>query len=211
MNTTVPTPAFTEDQGDEDFARVEISTPFNERWIHSFVENPQRILRINSLFEFTTFEEIDNKCWHMVGKNLSNDLPFDVTFETKSAPSSILLTYRGWLKTSTELRIEKADNNTGRLIITDDYSGTAASERKQRIAEVDNSIIQWGNDIHRYLRQWKRWSWLPGWKSYMLRFWQGMKPSTRRICFMLIAITMAEFVIFLFVFLIFWLELPSII
>lgn len=118
--------------------------------------------------------------------------------------------YKGWLKTSTELQIKKADNNTCRLVIIDDYSGTNSNERKQRIAEVDNTIIQWGNDIHRYLQQWKRWSWLPGWKLYMLGYWQGMKPSTRRISFMLIAITMAEFSIFLFVFLIFWLEITFI-
>jgi hypothetical protein len=74
--------------------------------------------------------------------------------------------------------------------------------------EVDNSILQWGGGIHRYLLQWKRWSWLPGWKPYMQKFWQGMKPSARRISFMLIALTAAEFVIFLFVFIIFWLELP---
>jgi len=207
LNATTPTPALTENQSDDDFASVEISTPFNESWLRSFVENPQRILRINSLFEFTTFEKIDDMHWHMVGKNLSNDLPFDVTFNTKIVPSGILLTYKGWLKTSTQLQIKKTDNNTCRLIIIDDYSGTSANERNQRIAEVDNTITQWGNDIYRYLRQWKSWSWLPGWKPYMLGFWQGMKPSTRRISFMIIAITMAEFVVFLFVFLIFWLEL----
>jgi hypothetical protein len=206
LSTTAATFAHEENQSDDDFARVEISTPFNKDWLQAFVENPQRILRINSLFEFSKLEKTGDTQWHMVGKNLSNNVPFDVTFEAKSTASGFLLTYNGWLKTSTKLHITKADDDTCRLIITDDYSGTNSTERKQRIAEVDNSIIQWGNDIHRYLQQWKRWSWLPGWKRYMLGYWQAMKPSTRRISFMLITITMAEFAIFLFVFLIFWLE-----
>ncbi len=210
MSTTATTPAHEEGQSEDDFARIEISTPFNKNWLQSFVENPQKVLRINSLFEFSTLEKIDGMHWHMVGKNLSNNLPFDVTFQAESIASGFLLTYKGWLKTSTELQIKKVDNNTCRLVIIDDYSGTSANEREQRIAEVDNTIIQWGNDIHRYLQQWKRWSWLPGWKLYMLGYWQRMKPSTRRISFMLIAITMAEFAIFLFVFLIFWLEITFI-
>jgi hypothetical protein len=200
----------TEEQSGDDFARVEINTPFDKPWLEDFLKNPQRILRINSQFEFTSFENIDNQRWHMLGKNLSNDQPFDVTFVTKTMPSGTSLTYEGWLKTSTEIRIERVGNDTCRLIITDDYSGTNPKEREQRISEVDNSIIQWGNDIFRYLHQWKRWSWLPGWKTYMLRFWQSMKPSARRISFMLIALTAVEFIVFLFVFVIFWLELPSI-
>jgi hypothetical protein len=202
----------TEDQSDTqpnaDFARVEIDTPFDKNWLEDFLKDPLRLLRINSLFEFSIFEKIDDQHWHMVGKNLSNEEHFDVTFKANHTQSGLLLTYKGWLKTSTEIRIEVDDKNDCRLIITDDYSGTSEEERKQRVGEVDNTIVQWANDIYSYLQKWKRWSWLPGWKLYALRFWQNMKPSARRISFMLIALTSAEFVIFLFVFVIFWLELP---
>jgi len=197
-------------QTKNDFARVEISTPFNNAWLKDFLKDPQRILRINSQLEFSTFEKMNNDSWHMTGKNLSNKQDFDIHFKTKETPSGIRLDYTddsSGLKNSTEITIKHADNNTHTLVITDDYSGTSEEQRKQRIAEVDSSIVQWANDLHRYFRQWKRWSWLPGWKPYMLKFWQKMKPSARRISFMLFAITLAEFVIFLFVFLIFWLEL----
>ncbi len=191
-----------------DFARIEIDSPFDENWLAEFISNPQRILRINSLFEFSKFEKISENAWHMMGTNLLNKQDFDVTFKTEKKSSSILYHYKGWLKTTTEMSIKK-DKSGCKLVIVDDYSGINAEEREQRISEVDNTIIQFGNDIYRYLRHWKRWSWMPGWKSYMLKFWQGMKPSARRISFMLFAITAAEFVIFLFVFLIFWLELPK--
>jgi len=201
--------ASTDEQPGDDFARVEINTPFDKPWLENFLKNPERILRINSLFEFSAFEKSGDQRWHMIIRNLSNERQFDVTFDVRPLPSGILLNYGGWLKTSTEFRIEGNANETCRLVITDDYSGTSAKEREQRIVEVDNTITQWGNDIYRYLRQWKRWSWMPGWKVYMLGFWQGMKPSARRISFMLIALTVAEFVVFLLVFLIFWLELSG--
>ncbi len=63
--------------------------------------------------------------------------------------------------------------------------------------------------LHRYLRRWKRWSWLPGWKFYMRHVWQPMKPMARRISFILIVVTLAEFIVFLLVFAIFWLELDK--
>jgi hypothetical protein len=47
------------------------------------------------------------------------------------------------------------------------------------------------------MRDWRRWSWLPGWKAYRKYFWQNMKPMGRRIAFALIAISIGEMVIFL--------------
>jgi len=200
-------------QSEDDFAQVEINTPFDKDWLLGFIHDPQRLLRINSLFEFTDFAAINDKTdtnsWRMTGKNLSNDQPFDVTFTTQLTTSGILLSYKGWLKNSTEVTLKQAEDNSYSLLITDDYSASSVEQREQRIAEVDNSIVQWANDIYRYLQQWKRWSWLPGFQFYMVKFWPKMKPSARRISFMLMAITAAEFVLFLFVFVIFYLELPG--
>ena len=200
-------------QSEDDFAQVEINTPFDKDWLLDFIHDPHRVLRINSLFEFTAFELVNDKAdtssWRMAGKYLSNDQPFDVTFTTQATASGILLSYKGWLKNSTELLLKKGDDDNYSLLITDDYSGTSVEQREQRITEVDNTIVPWANDIYRYLQQWKRWSWLPGFQFYMLKFWPKMKPSARRISFMLMAITAAEFVLFLFVFVIFYLELPG--
>jgi hypothetical protein len=43
----------------------------------------------------------------------------------------------------------------------------------------------------------------------MRKIWQPMKPMARRITFILIMITLVEFVLFLMVFTIFWLELDK--
>ena len=57
-----------------------------------------------------------------------------------------------------------------------------------------------------YFKRMKRWSWLPGWRWYIHRVWVPMKPSARRIVWLLYLITVAEFFFFLFVLLIFVLE-----
>ncbi len=190
----------------EDFARVEIETPFDAEWLEQFISDPQRVLRINSQKEFSSFEREKENRWHMAGSNLISKQDFDSSFEFEASKTMARLIYDDGLKTSTQLLIEDQGDGTAKLIIIEDYSGVDEDERRQRIDEVDNTIVQWGRDIHRYLYQWKRWSWVPGWKLYMRKFWQKMKPSARRISFMLLIITVLEFIGFLFVFTIYWLE-----
>ena len=196
---------------EDDFARVTVETPFDARWLESFIADPQRLLRINSMLEFTRLEPLEQERWRMSGRNLAGNQPFDLVFSMQTRRNETILSYDSGLKKQTKITIESAGDGPARLVITDDYSGHSSSERKKRLNEVDRSIIQWGHDIHRYLQGWKRWSWIPGWKYYMLRIWQGMKPSARRISFLIMAITAAEFALFLFVLVIFWLELPRLI
>ena len=83
------------------------------------------------------------------------------------------------------------------------------SEREKSLDEVDKSLVNWGNDLYRYLRQWKRWSWVPGWQWYMRKIWQPMKPMGRRIAYILFVISAAEMILFLLVFTVFRLELSK--
>jgi len=163
-----PTAAGT--SGEADFARMEIETPFDADWLRAFLDDPERILRLNPFMEFSRFE-------------------------------------RGLLKTLTEVRIIEGPNGTAKLVVTDDYSGTPEKERRRRMDEVDVSFMPWGRATWRYLRNWKRWSWLPGWKWYMGRYWLNMKPAARRISFILLVLFAMETVLVLFVLLILWLEL----
>ena len=64
----------------------------------------------------------------------------------------------------------------------------------------------WGQAIFDYLRRHQRWAWIAPWRWYMRRVWVPMKPSARRIVWLLILITMVEFLFFVFVALIWWLE-----
>ncbi len=197
-------------QESQDFSWVTIETPFDVRKLRSFLDDVERLYRINAMLEFEEWRQTGDGQYAMKIKNLSNGKEFKTHLDVIASDDGITVRYADGLKTTTTFRVEAQANGNATLTVTDDYSGTPLSERQDRIDEVDNSIVQWGVCLHRYLKQWQRWSWLPGWKFYMRRVWQPMKPMGRRIAFFLIMITVAEFIIFLFVFAIFRLELDKI-
>ncbi len=191
-----------------DFARLEIETPFDARWLRDFLSDPERILRLNPFMEFSRFESVSPDRWHIAGRNLALERDFDAVFRHEPLPDGgFRLHWEGLLKTCTEVRIVEEPDGTAKLVVTDDYSGTPEEERRQRMDEVDTSFMPWGQAVWRYLRNWKRWSWLPGWKWYMGRYWLHMKPAARRISFILLVLFAMETVLVLFVLLILWLEL----
>jgi hypothetical protein len=169
----------------------------------------ERLYRINAMLEFDEWRQTGDGRHSIKARNLSNGRRLDTELEVESSADGIRVRYSDGIKTSTTFRVEAGPEGTAALTVTDDYSGTSLAEREDRMNEVDKSLAQWGVCLHRYLRQWKRWSWVPGWKLYMRRVWQPMKPMGRRIAFLLVVVTAAEFVIFLFVFTIFWLELDK--
>jgi hypothetical protein len=197
-----------QDEMQGDFARLEIETPFSRDELEAFIQDPLRILRINPLMEFRKVEARSPGEWFLEGRNLANGREFEVTARHHPLEAGgWRLQWTGWLNSATELHPEPLPDGRSRLVIIDDYSGTTEKERKARLDEVDNSITHWGHALYRYLHNWKRWSWLPGWKWYFSGPWIRMKPSARRIAFMLIVITAMEFVLFLFAILILKLEL----
>ncbi|MDP6259014.1 MAG: hypothetical protein QGH63_08000 [Rhodospirillales bacterium] len=191
----------------QDAAWVTIETPFNADWLEEFIGDIERLYRINSLMEFQELRQTSHREYHLDAKNLSNGKTLETNLSIIPGKNKVQVIYSTGLKTSTKFRINLKPGGKAELVITDEYGGTSAKEREARIDEADKSLVQWGRDIHRYLRLWKRWSRVPGWKWYMRRVWQPLKPSARRISFMLIMITLVEFIIFLIIFAIFWLEL----
>jgi hypothetical protein len=196
-------------QNSEDSAWVTIETPFNSGELRTFLDDIERLYRINSMLVFEDWQDNEDQKYRIKATNLSNGKLLESDLEVETSDSSTTVLYKQGLRSSTSFRIDEEDNNGAKLIVTDDYSGASLSERESRIDEVDKSLVNWGNCLHRYLHQWKRWSWLPGWQFYMRKIWQPMKPTARRISFILIMITFAEFVLFLMVFTVFSLELDK--
>ncbi len=190
-----------------DFARLEIETPFGREWLAGFLSDPERLLRINPFYEFSLFERTGEDAWRMKGRNLALERDFDVTFRREALEGGgFRLAWDGWLKSFTEARVEEGEGGAARIVLIDDYSGPPEEERIRRVKEVDTSFTAWGQAIWRYLANWRRWSWLPGYKGYMGRFWLNMKPAARRISFILIVLGAMELALALFVLLILWLE-----
>lgn len=193
----------------EDAAWVSIDTPFSCEELRAFLDDVERLYRINSMLVFEDWQPINDKEYRLKLKNLSNNKLLETAFTVDGSDDGITVSYQQGLRTSTSFRIEPKDDGKARLVVTDDYSGTPASEREKRIDEVDKSLVNWGNDLHRYLHRWKRWSWIPGWQWYMRKIWQPMKPMARRITYILYVVTVAEIILFLLVFTVFRLELSK--
>jgi len=191
----------------QDTAWVTIETPYDGAWLRAFLDDVERVYRINPFMEFMEFTALAANQFRVKARNLSNAKTTETLFTVQRTPTGLDVRYADGLKTATTFEIAETPGGTAKLIITDHYGGTSTQERESRLDEVDKSLEQWGHGIYRYLRLWKKWSGLPGWSWYMRRVWQSMKPMARRISFLLIMITLAEFIIFLLIFLVFWLEL----
>ncbi len=203
------TPASDAPEQDQDFAQVTVQTPFSAEALRPFLNDAGRLLRINALMEFAHWRQTGEHEYEFKGTNLSIDKPLETTLRSEQTADGLVIHYGQGLKTSTTFRIENRPDGKADLVIIDDYSGTTRDQRQARMDEVDKSLVQWGRDIHRYLHLWQKWSWLPGWKWYMRRVWHGMKPSARRISNFIMLIALAEFVMFLMVFIVFSLELDK--
>ncbi len=208
MTDTAPT-LMKPEEPEEDAAWVRIETPYGAGELVGFLDDVERLFRINSQLVFEGWQDMGGGEYRFEARNLSNGKTLKTRLKAERTEDGLAVVYSDGLKTSTTFRIEDKPDGTADLVVTDDYRGAPVAERQSRIDEVDRSLVQWGRDFHRYLRQWKRWSRVPGWAFYMRRVWQPMRPSARRICFLLFAITLAEFVMFLLVFLVFWLEMDK--
>ena len=193
----------------EDAAWVSIETPFSVEELRAFLDDVERLYRINSMLVFENWEKLSDQEYRLKLKNLSNGKLLETALTVDSTDDGIVVGYQQGLRSSSTFRVEPTDDGKARLVVTDDYSGTPVSEREKRIDEVDKSLVNWGNDLYRYLRQWRRWSWVPGWQWYMRKIWQPMKPMGRRIAYILFVISVAELILFLLVFTVFSLELSK--
>ena len=193
----------------EDAAWVSIDTPFNAIELRDFLDDVERLYRINSMLVFENWEKTSDREYRLKLKNLSNGKLLETALNVDSTDDGISVSYQQGLRSTSTFRVESKGDGKARLVVTDDYSGTPMSEREKRLDEVDKSLVNWGNDLYRYLRQWKRWSWVPGWQWYMRKVWQPMKPMGRRIAYILFVISAAEMILFLLVFTVFRLELSK--
>lgn len=164
------------------------------------------VYRLNPYYTFRKFNQIGPSTWHADFENHSNQTSLQVNLQVSDdAVSGMSVQYDQGIKKRTIFTVEPTSSGS-KLILTDDYENLAINEREQRLAEVDKSLAAWGESLRMYCLRYKRWSWLPGWKWYIRRLWIPMKPSSRRIVWLLYLISLAEFVFFLFVLLIYLIE-----
>lgn len=202
-------------QSGEDSAWISVDLPFPSGEIYEFLQKLDRLFRLNPYLEIKSWQEdARGRLFHgkqirvealneMIGLQQSmtlsvSDVQPDVSFR---------LDYDRGLKQATIFTVQKLGPALSRLVVKELYPAEMSlAEREARMNEVDRSLVPWGAAIHSYFIRRTRWGWLPFFKWMQDRFWLGMTPRHRRIARMIIWTTVLEFVVFLFVFVIYWLE-----
>lgn len=210
MNDTTPpqTPASPPPAGIDvrDAAWARVPTRLSPEALARELADPEVLLRLNPYYYFKTCRRTGPDSFHAEFENQSNQQQVTVDIDVIRGPGTgLTFNYRHGVKRRTFFTIEP-DVHGSTLVVTDDYSGTTGEDRKQHEPEVDKSLLAWGEALRVYLLRVQRYSRVPGWRWYIRRLWIPMKPSGRRIVWLLYLITLVEFAFFCFVVLIWWVE-----
>ena len=190
----------------EDSARAETEIPLDADAVFKFVSDIEHLLRLNPHLEIETWQRTpEGMRFAAMNETTGRRIETAVRVEMTPATRSIVLTYAEGLKRTTTLAVESGDGQVCRLVVTEHYP-VIEDAQDPRVAEVDRSLIPWVDAIRRHLLGRRRWGWLPGYRWWTGRFMPGMAPRQRRIVRMIIWVSLAEFVVFLAVAAIFWME-----
>lgn len=187
------------DAAADDRAWVRLEVPQTPAALHAFLANVERLFRLNPCLEFERIEQVHADEWHLVGRNDTNQQALDlhVTRADNVRPSLVALRYSAGIKRETRLAIEASGSGSG-LTLSDHYDTPPEAERAQRLEEVDRSLLPWAAAVRAQLRRQRRCGWLPGY-AWCTRFWLSMPPRHRRVAWLLVWTTAAEFAVFVVV------------
>jgi hypothetical protein len=190
----------------EDSVRAETHIPIAAEALFEFISDIERLFRLNPHLDIETWQCIPGGIqFAALNETSGRRIESTVRVEAELATHSIVLSYAEGLKRATKLAVESGDGDGCRLVVTEHYP-VIVDAQDPRVAEVDRSLVPWVTAIRHHLLARKRWSWLPGWCWWHEHVLAGMAPRQRRIVRMIVWISVLEFVVFLFVAAIFWLE-----
>lgn len=188
-----------------DAAWVSLLTPQSPSALAKLCQDIEAIFRVNPHYYFKSWLKRGPAAYALEFENQSNQTNNSINIQVSAAAGGFTVSYDQGIKKRTVFSIEPTPQGS-KLTVTDDYESIPEPERAQRLLEVDRSLQAWGEALQLYFLRQKRWAWLPGWRWYMRRVWVPMKPSARRIVWMLYLITAAEFVFFVLIVLVWWNE-----
>lgn len=201
-----------------DSASIVINTPLTASQLFEFVTDAERLFRLNPYLEIQAWETgqnglVEGGCVRFKYLNEMNGVARELTLTVSGFKPGVgyTLNYSEGLKRATEVGVEPGDNGATLLIkdcydVVEENPAATPEEREARLKEVDRSLTPWGVAIRKHILGMVRWGWLPLYRAWRERFWLGMPPRSRRISRLIMWITVLEFVAFLFVFSIYWIE-----
>jgi hypothetical protein len=192
--------------GDErNAAWVVLETPLPPEELAAFCRQLESLYRINPFLEFDSWEQAAADRFRADVMNHSNGqrqvLEGRIVAESERAWR---IDFVSGPKEHTRFEVVPAGSGS-RLTITDEYrrqaDGTPVSAE-----DADRSLHAWGVGVKTFIEREHRWRWLPivGW--FQRRVWLLMKPSARRIMFLILVITVADVALIALGFAIYWLE-----
>jgi hypothetical protein len=185
-----------------DAAWVVLDTPLEPAALAAFCADLERLYRINPFLEFASWTQDAPDRFRAEVLNHSNGQRSTLRGHAVRAPDGALrVDYAAGLKKSTRFEIQPEAAGS-RLTITDTYGAAAEAQA----AEVDRSLHAWGVALKAHLERDRRWGWLPLYRRAVERVWLPMKPSARRITFLVLVIAIADVALIALGFAIYWLE-----
>ena len=209
LQGVIPDKSGTSSNDEKDCAWASVKVPLSKNaCLALFRDNIELLFRINPLYEVEKWIPKGHDQFRLIGQNLSNDKRIVTDLTVNTTEQGIRIDYKDQLKVSTFFSIEDVSGGT-KITLTENYAPVSTEEREARLGEVDKSLVPWARYLQEFLVNWKRWSWFAPWRWYTKKIWASMKPSARRITYMLLWITFAEIIAFLMVFTIFWFEMDK--
>ncbi|MHB1292349.1 MAG: hypothetical protein ACYCY5_09205 [Sulfuricella sp.] len=203
-------------QAGEDSAWISVDLPLSPGEVYTFIQKIERLFRLNPHLEIKSWQEdapgsiYPGKQIRLDSLNEMNGMQQSMTLSVSDVHPdvSFSLSYDRGLKQATVFTVQGLTPASCRLVVKEHYPAQiSAAEREARLNEVDKSLVPWGAAIRSYFIRRARWGWLPFFSWFQDAFWLKMPPRQRRIARLIIWTTALEFVVFLFVFVIYWLEL----
>lgn len=189
-------------------AWVTLEIPVAPAALMRVLNNIERLFRLNPYLDIKQWEGRAAGIFHFEALNEMNGVVYDldVTLETQ-LERRLLLRYSQGLKEALEVSVEATtDPYKSILTLREYYHKAEQALNQEQLKEIDHSLIPWGNTIRTYAQGMQRWHWCWPYRWYREKFWLVMRPTHRRIARMLLWVTVLEFIVFLFIFIIYWLE-----
>ena len=185
-----------------DAAWVVLETPLAPGELAAFCGNVERLYRINPFLEFASWAQDAPDRFRAEVLNHSNGQRSVMRGQVvRTLDSALRVDYAEGLKRSTRFEIQTAPAGS-RLTITDEYGPAGDAPA----TAVDRSLHAWGVALKAHLERDRRWGWLPFYRWAVERVWLPMKPSARRITFLVLVIAIADIALIALGFAIYWLE-----
>lgn len=182
-----------EQAGDDNAAWVEAEMPLAPAALLEFLDDLQRVWRLNPYLAIESWQEGDGG-FLLCADNEANGRRVEVRARREALPDGFRLRYDNGLKQSSEFTV--APRAAGSLLRVVERYAPVDGPDDPRAAESDRSLVPWIAALRRHIVARVRWGRLPGWHWWSERFMLSMPPRQRGIVRLIVWATLIEFVIF---------------